>query len=872
MTVYFARKEYVYSGGDAIFSIPFSYIKKEHISVLVNDEATENYTYLNNSQIQVNDTLETNDVVSIIRSTPIDSRMVVFSDTSILDKKAQNLAQEQVFDAIQEVYDNNIKFNIDTLDILEANKEELEQTIANNKQELLDIQSSFESEVTQTIANNKQELENAIQDFENEVNETIDTVKEAAEKVNKLEQAVEEAKTAAQTATSKADETSQTLDDAITEMDNRITAAATSMNQKLANAQQAVEDATEQADLATQKAQEIIDINPANTDLSNLTEDGIKVIKDKSGSGLEICDIGMALYIDETKGLRRYINGQIVDRNTNTEKFFTRLQKITTLHPSLLDTEENWQAAKTLSPFGQVGKFVFNYNGADIVSVRLPRVVNVQGLFDLQNLGMTISAGLPDHNHSTHFAYSNINFTGGQGGAMNFIRPQNIDTNVASTNASASNPIYGNSDTVQPEAIQYPYFIQIATGSETENNIINDIELNNPYSLFDSKYSDHELNNLSWLKSEGQWNAKAVYPSAYDELLREYNSPNRLATFNKDAFTVVGSPTITDDGVASGFSDGSYITVPLIDTTKPYKINIPIKTALVNTEQYFFRSDYYLWCVVASDRTLIMRGATTAYGSDIFNFHAYLLSPNTEYLLSLEFTGSAYNIYINGELKYTKSETTALKLTSNFILGQYTSSGASSFLGSIDLKQFSITVDGVKVFSGAKSKVKLSTETYTDYDFVLNTANETFRLPLKNHTADDSNSILTLYYYVGETVQNANLIDAGRIGEQLATKTDMLQASGAGMPSNRYIDLTLGASGSTYTAPANGYFQLAVLDGTSIQFYNQTKASFWKASASVGGALAESIECQAGDIIQCYYDYTTFRWFRFYYAEGSKGE
>ena len=98
----------------------------------------------------------------------------------------------------------------------------------------------------------------------------------------------------------------------------------------------------------------------------------------------------------------------------------------------------------------------------------------------------------------------------------------------------------------------------------------------------------------------------------------------------------------------------------------------------------------------------------------------------------------------------------------------------------------------------------------------------------------------------------------------------MLQASGAGMPSNKYIDLTLGASGSTYTAPANGYFQLAVLDGISIQFYNKTKASFWKALASGGGAFSESIECQAGDIIQCYYEYTTFRWFRFYYAEGSK--
>ena len=31
----------------------------------------------------------------------------------------------------------------------------------------------------------------------------------------------------------------------------------------------------------------------------------------------------------------------------------------------------------------------------------------------------------------------------------------------------------------------------------------------------------------------------------------------------------------------------------------------------------------------------------------------------------------------------------------------------------------------------------------------------------------------SLYFYVGETVQNANLIDAGRIGEQLANKVDI---------------------------------------------------------------------------------------------------
>ena len=90
------------------------------------------------------------------------------------------------------------------------------------------------------------------------------------------------------------------------------------------------------------------------------------------------------------------------------------------------------------------------------------------------------------------------------------------------------------------------------------------------------------------------------------------------------------------------------------------------------------------------------------------------------------------------------------------------------------------------------------------------------------------------------------------------------------MPSDNYIDLTLGASGDEYTAPANGYFQLAVLDGTLIQFYNNSKANFLKGSVSTGSAFAESIECQAGDTIRCYYEYNTFRWFRFYYAQGEQ--
>ena len=438
------------------------------------------------------------------------------------------------------------------------------------------------------------------------------------------------------------------------------------------------------------------------------------------GSGLELCDIGMSLYIDETKGLRRYLNGQIVDINTNTQAFLNRLKEITTLHPSLLDTEENWQAAKTLSPFGQVGKFVFNYSGEDIVSVRIPAIVNVQGLFDLQNLGMTVGAGLPTHTHTrgTMEISGNIyTIDGGGGGtgadgafavtgqwAQHGRGKDNSTHSNVNFNASRSwtgstsapnNSIYGASNTVQPEAIQYPYFIQIATGSETENNIVNEIELNNPYSLFDSKYSDHELNNLSWLKSEGQWNAKAVYTDAYDELLREYN-----------------------DSTSVEETEGS---ITFKRTPKGYKIALANQETAIDTK---YSTDGIAWYYIldtTNEKFKLPRtkfgfeGLRTSVGDDI-----------TESLPNIK--GSIGGLCANG------------------------ASGTGAFSNAYGVSNMGFGGNVVTTY-GTNFDASRSSSTYQD-----------------NAPVQERGTQMYLYFYVGETVQNANLIDAGRIGEQLANK------------------------------------------------------------------------------------------------------
>lgn len=431
-------------------------------------------------------------------------------------------------------------------------------------------------------------------------------------------------------------------------------------------------------------------------------------------SGLEVGDIGMSLYIDETKGLRRWLNGQIVAINQNTQGFLTRLKKIVALYPSLLTTEENWQAAKTLSDYGQVGKFVFNYaeDEETVESVRLPAVVNVQGLLDLQNLGMTVEAGLPNITGTTNQTVSGNTddfttewigaiktdfITGtGKGLAENNWSTRRLTSRI-SLDASHLNPTYGAADTVQEEAIQYPYFIQVATGAETENNIINEIELNNPFFFGMSQYFDVEPNNLSWLKSDGVYKPKSVYPDYYNWILENVNK-----------------------GVEGFKGQEGY--------------------CFIATDS----SGYYWW--VSTESPVV--------GASVYRYDAGVNS--------MFFDGTVETLTSNG-----------FTFTSIFESSSYT-----------------VTRDSSK-----DTSILHPTAWITDNDFEINTSDETFRLPLKNGAegmfgggAGVVPSGWALYYYVGETVQNANLIDAGRMQEQITN----INASSRGYLVKSYVNGTSG--------------------------------------------------------------------------------
>lgn len=554
------------------------------------------------------------------------------------------------------------------------------------------------------------------------------------------------------------------------------------------DAKNSANEAKEQLNNVNKRSEEVIQAyTDAKTDITNLKDSSVEEIKaegaeqinnikktgfyihnDKlyyidsngetqefgGGGGLEVCDIGMALFIDETKGLRRRLNGQIIAINDNTQYFLTRLKRITTLYPSLLTDEATWQSDKTLSAYGQVGRFVFNYasDGVTVESVRLPAVVNVQGLMDLANTGFTVPAGLPTlytnstgaHYHdrgtmnitgaiyNSHYGDNNGSATADSTGAFSrsgakpsmtvsgvatniygvdyHFNAANSWTGVTSTNGEHSHSIAGTSNTVQPEAIQYPYFIQIATGQETEVDIVNTIELNTPYSLFDCKFADHKLNNLSWLRSSesGQYNDGSVYSDAYNELISEYNNAESVEE--------------TDNGII-------YKRTP-----KGYKIALDSqKTAIDN----LYSSAGVAWFYVINQSTQQFALPRTKSG---FNG---IRNKVGDYI-----SESLPNITANFQMPVADSGASG----SGAIVKSGASIGTSIPAGYQTNAQGAYNEGGIGIIQ---------------YNFDASRFSSTYQ---NNKAVQQRGTEMYLYFYVGETVQNPNLIDAGRLAENMANR------------------------------------------------------------------------------------------------------
>jgi len=528
-----------------------------------------------------------------------------------------------------------------------------------------------------------------------------------------------------------------------------------------------------------------------------------------SGGGLEIGDIGIApLGIDETQNKRRYLNGQVIIQDQFVS-FTNKLKNAVTLDPSIACTEAEWQTAVVMSPNGTCGKFVIDDTAGTIRLPKYPEYCSKEYLsMPIVGNGMTLGLTNGTTNYGlSGLVYSNANNLAGTLttygapiGSPSGTLPAYGNISLGVTQDATKSGIEVDLNSSTSELIACKWFIQVATGVEESIDVTREIELNNPFCLLDYKYSEYELNNISWLRSNGQYNSKATYPDAYDLLLKIYNG------------------TETKAGVSVKLSTETFADTDFVLNTTNETFRLPL---LSGSED------------IISDRY-------DTYSNVIGGNHYIAPANGWFYIEGLSTSTGMCNLGltdVNAPYLQWHNQTNA------------TGQGLRGYL---------------QVAKGDEISVEITNFTNVILRFVYATGNG------------------SLYFYVGETVQNANLINAGRIEEKIVdiVPDNSSLIAGYAMPSNTYKTLTIGASGTTYTAPANGYYY-------AYGKWNANAASMWMVNTSIttltptwyaqtgqnGSAYgAVVIPVKKNDVIRFEYYSTTVQALAFIFAQGSESE
>ena len=176
------------------------------------------------------------------------------------------------------------------------------------------------------------------------------------------------------------------------------------------------------------------------------------------------------------------LDGALIQGGGVYDAFVQYIASLSRSYPQCFTDETTWQ--NTVNSKGVCGKFVYNLTNN---TVRLPKITGfVEGTVDSNALGDLVEAGLPNitGNIWAGDTYGSSIFTSSSGfiqnGSNSGWRTNTVQSTVSGASdtvtfdASRSSSIYGNSNTVQPQAIKVFYYIVVANSTKT--NIEVDID------------------------------------------------------------------------------------------------------------------------------------------------------------------------------------------------------------------------------------------------------------------------------------------------------------------------------------------------------------------------------------------------------------
>ncbi len=629
-------------------------------------------------------------------------------------------------------------------------------------------------------------------------------------------------------------------------------------------------------EISNTKTTAISDVSIAGAEqVSNIKKTGFYMQDDKlyyinadgetkefiSGGGRELLEIYIDPFCDESENKGRIANGQIIIQSQFkdvTKKLKKRVgwdseNKKATLNTSLVCTEEEWQAIKTASKLGQCGKFVIDDEAG---TIRLPAIVNINGLTDLSKAGLIKDESLP--NISGMFVTATpgeILKTNGCIKSVEEITKADLRTRGSgvygfrsfrmNVDASGSSSTYQDNAPVQQEAVQYPYVICVNTGVEEAERPINNYQVNNTNSYGDNKYvGDMTLNNLSWLKSEGQTNSGTIHTGFYNWAVANIGQP-------------FGAGYITGPKMY-GYTEGTTYHYATINEVP--KVGDPVYGAVSgrfigNIESVDSANSSITFHNPLQQNKRVTASRNTKYDVATTNPYFLIVDQANQTFILPTLNGSE-NLLSNKYENLTLGESLYVAPANGYVTLVYNKGSNSFSQASIVLKDSNGDGVSTRSFTSAGNAMVFIPINKNQSYVILFDGSELSRFRFYYAKGNGN-----LYYYVGDTLQNLDLINIARMQEQKADKSeidgkwvcqskDLITYSANNFPANYNTTFDL----SSYL-PQDGHKYELIIDSSISTAANNTAGVLAKSSLmtinlckiGISGAVAYTHGC--GNII-----------------------
>lgn len=381
---------------------------------------------------------------------------------------------------------------------------------------------------------------------------------------------------------------------------------------------------------------------------------------------------------------------------------------------------------------------------------------------DISEVGLSVEAGLPPHEHDFRVPQD----TGSGGGLARgmYNGPGNSWQYWTTIGMIDSSGIYGNSDTVQPPAVKKLLYICVGN-TEVTSTVTDIVDVttteNDTMPLFTPMYFDFTPNNVSWLKAGEQVNSGGVYTFCYNELVNELTSPKYGLKVINVAETVVG-----------------------VDYSEYWKVNQDDMTFTTPRIAGLF----------PNNRILVAKKEATDNDPTWYNWYSDGWCEQGGRVNSVAYNSAVKNVTFLIPMKDSNYYATAVPLTES----------ASDGYWNISARVAGLTTTQMTVRGGANHNTTYS-----------GTCNWEVSGYAEIPTISEYTEGVNLYFKVANAVQNLELFDAGEVMEAVADVVPSNKEVITSYCSPDYANMIIVSSATkpdgSYTAPRDGFMVFDII-------------------------------------------------------------